>query len=92
MQVERVVLNALVMVLRKLSGLMFAPSAIVRASSSEKPIHPEKLFYSEPTCQGEPHPSALQPFRMALGQLAISGPGLRMFVGEPQKHKADNRH
>jgi hypothetical protein len=29
---------------------------------------------------------------MALDQVAISGPGLRMFIGEPQKHKADNRH
>ena len=27
-----------------------------------------------------------------LDQVAISGPGLRMFIGEPQKHKADNRH
>ena len=27
-----------------------------------------------------------------LGQFTISGPGLRMFIGEPQEHKAGNRH
>src|SRR5215211_2286102 len=35
---------------------------------------------------------ALTCFRTSLNQLAISRPGLRMFIGEPQKHKADNRH
>ena len=35
---------------------------------------------------------AAQLLAAVLGQLAISGPGLRMFIGEPQKHKADNWH
>jgi hypothetical protein len=43
-------------------------------------------------CRRANHPSALQRFRTALDQASISGPGLRMLIGEPQKHKADNRH
>lgn len=29
---------------------------------------------------------------VALGQLAISDLGSRMFIGEPQEYKADDRH
>src|SRR5258707_12325138 len=36
--------------------------------------------------------SYFRPSKRWLGQFAISGPGLRMFIGEPQKHKAHNRH
>jgi len=31
-------------------------------------------------------------FPTTLDQVAISGPGLRMFIAETQQYKADNRH